>query len=98
MLNDMTACIQKHSFNISDGIDGSATNYTIKYINIAPVATCLSDIIKPNVCGAGYCTHYFDNIVATSKCDTITDMIVNVSANNTLGAGPVLSSQKAGVQ
>ena len=95
-MHNIIIVIQKQSFNISDGINGSATSYTIKYINIAPVNICLSDTILPDFCGDGYCRHQF-NIVQTSECKTITDMIVNVSANNTLGAGPVLSSQKAGV-
>ena len=85
-------CINaQEQFFISDGIDGSATSYTIMYTDPTSRRTCGSITISASECTSGQCDHMF-NIPSDSVCSNATGIVISVFATNILGDGP--SSQE----
>ena len=80
--------MQRHTFNISDDIDGSPIRYTIIYSDSSNKKLCSMDIIEASSdsCEEDVCTHMFD--VSSSSCSPSTDISVSVFATNILGDGP----------
>ena len=76
------------SFNITEGIDGSASSYTIIYTDTESGGISVCDSIKVPAfrCQEGICRHLFD--VSSSRCVNSTNISVAVYATNILGDGP----------
>ena len=83
------------SFNITDGIDGSAVNYTITYSEPTFDSICGSDTIPVLSCDRGICSHVFD-IPISSSCPSSTAITVKVIASNKLGNGTAVNSITTG--
>ena len=76
------------AFNITDGMDGSATSYIIEYFEASTsgMTLCADDTVEPSdSCVDGLCTHFFD--LSSSSCDLSGPISVAVSAVNRLGRG-----------
>ena len=71
-------------FFISDGIDGSATNYSVTYSDSTSERTCGSFTISASTCTSGRCNHTFD---IPSVCSDIS-IVITVFATSILGDGP----------
>ena len=78
----------QNSFNISDEVDGSASNYTIIYSDSTFGSICGSAMIPSSVCVGGICSHMF-NVFTSSSCPSSTGITVTVFATNVLGNGPL---------
>ena len=75
------------SFIISDGIDGSATTYTLTYYNSISGIICGSAIVLATTCMDGVCRHTFT--YEESACGSSSISVnVTISATNHLGSGP----------
>ena len=83
----------QEQFSISEGIDGSATNYTITYSvsdsTSERIILCDSVTISASVCISRECNHTFDVPSACFNSNSI--MLITVFASNVLGDG--LSSE-----
>ena len=77
--------LPQDAFNISDGIDGSATSYTVQYSDSVYGYKCGSATIPASGCQGSICTHVFD--VSSSSCPSSADVNITVSATNILGEG-----------
>lgn len=77
----------QEQFNISDGIDGSATSYTITFSDSSFGSMCFIKIIQAMDCKAKLCEYLFD--VLSSQCSSSNGITVNVLASNIFGDGPV---------
>lgn len=84
VLQIIMVIVFQRSFNITEGIDGSATSYTIVYTD----AGILCDFIKVPAfrCQGGLCSHLFD--VSSSHCVNSTNISIAIYATNLLGDGP----------
>ena len=69
---------------MSDGIDGSATSYTINYTNPRFGHVCESAIIPASQCVNGLCSHFLN--LTSSNC-TFSEIEVSVFGTNILGNG-----------
>ena len=78
-------CLLQEQLFISDGFDGSATNYTITYSDSASGRTCDSVTISASACINGLCNHMFD---IPSACFNFDSIIITVFASSVLGDGP----------
>ena len=78
-------CLLQEQLFISDGFDGSATNYTIIYSDSASGRPCDSVTISASACINGLCNHMFD---IPSACFNFDSVIITVFASNVLGDGP----------
>ena len=78
----------QEKFFISEGIDGSATNYTIMYNDSTSGRMCDFVTISASVC-SGQCNHTFD---VPSICFAIASITITVFATNILGDGPMTLS------
>lgn len=80
----------QEQFNISEGIDGSACNYTILYSESASQVLerilCGSVTISASKCTTGQCIHTFD---IPSTCSNITRIAVTVFGTSILGNSPM---------
>ena len=76
----------KEQFFISNGIDGSATNYTVTYSDSTSRRICDSVTISASTCISGHCYHMFNNIL--SACSNHTHIVITVFATSILGDGP----------
>ena len=89
------------SFDIFEGIDGSATSYTITYTNSmvsGEICGSRSATILASSCGDnGMCNHTFNVTSSSLQCPFFFDLSVTVFATNPLGNGPVSSPIKAGI-
>ena len=74
----------QEQFFISDGIDGSATNYTITYSDSTSGRTCGLFTISASTCTSGHCNHMFE---IPPVCSDI-GIVITVFATNVLGDGP----------
>lgn len=72
---------------ISDGIDGSATSYTINYLDSISGDFCSSATIPASSCVDGTCNHTFE--VSTSSCPPCVDINITVYSTNILGNGAI---------
>ena len=79
-------CLQE-SFTISDGIEGSATSYTITYRDSTYNGICGSATIPASSCVGGMCSHTFE--ASTSVCPPLSDVNVTVFGTTQLGDGAV---------
>lgn len=70
---------------ISDGINGSASSYTVLYSDSITNSVCNRAVLNSTSCENGLCTHLFDTM--TSECLISTDIAVSVVATNALGNG-----------
>ena len=94
ILPQMTVCLDYPSptstlqipFNISEGIAGSASSYTIIYSDFDSHGSCDSIKIPAVKCQGSICNHIYD--VSSSSCYNATNISVAVSATNLLGDGP----------
>ena len=77
----------QEQFDISDGIDGSATNYTILYFDSISGKACSLATISASACIGGQCNHKF-HISSDSMCSNITSIVITVFATSILGTGP----------
>lgn len=84
----MTSCLQEKFF-VSEGIDGSATNYTIMYNDSTSGRMCDFVTISASLCISGQCSHVFN---VPSICSTITSITIAVFATNVLGDGTMTIS------
>ena len=79
----------QEQFSISEGIDGSATNYTITYSvsdsTSERIMLCDSVTISASACTSGQCNHTFDIPLACFNSNSI--MLITVFASNVLGDG-----------
>ena len=84
----------QEQFSISEGIDGSATNYTITYSvsdsTSERIILCDSVTISASACTSGQCNHIFDIPSACFNLNS-TMLVITVFASNILGDG--LSSE-----
>ena len=72
---------------ISDGIDGSATSYTLTYYNSVSGIICGSAIVPASTCVDGMCRHFFTYKESTCNSPSVS-VNVTISAANLLGSGP----------
>ena len=72
---------------ISDGIDGSATSYTISYLDSISGDLCSSATIPASLCVEGMCNHTFE--VSTSSCPPCVDINITIYVTNILGNGAI---------
>lgn len=84
----------QESFIISDGIDGSATSYTITYTDAVSSDMCSEVTVPATVCVKGICSHLFE--VSSSNCRPFADISVTVFGTNVLGNGTVARSVTIG--
>ena len=83
---------KQEPFQIFEGIDGSATSYTVNYFQIDSITvtntTCVSVLIPSSSCKHGECKHIFD-ISSLSHCLTapVSSIGVTAFATNILGNG-----------
>ena len=82
---DITTAHQD-SFNITEGVDGSALSYTISYSDSVSGINCHSTTISASSCDDGICSDVFE--ASASLCPPLTDITVTVFATNILGNGP----------
>ena len=75
----------QQSFQIADGIDGSAISYTVTYSESTSGSTCGSATIPASSCTNEMCTHLFDT--SLSLCPSAVNIDVTVFATNVLGNG-----------
>ena len=82
----LNSTILQEQFYISDGIDGSAANYTITYSESTSgkICDCVTISTSESACISGQCNHMFD----TSACSDFTSITITVFATNVLGDGP----------
>ena len=82
----------QEQFSISEGIDGSATNYTITYSvsdsTSERIILCDSVTISPSACISEQCNHMFDIPSACFNLNSIMLIVITVFASNVLGDGP----------
>ena len=68
----------KGTFDITDGVDGSAVSYTINYTDSSPGVVCKTEVISiTDSCVNGTCEH--DSEVSPSICFLSSDVTVIVS-------------------
>lgn len=72
-------------FNISDGIDGSATSYDVNYTESTTGFTCASVTIPALTCAKGNCEHELK--FSSSLCQHPPSVTVVVTGTNRLGKG-----------
>lgn len=72
---------------ISDGIDGSATSYTINCLDSISGDLCSSVTIPASLCAERICNHTFE--ISTSSCPPCVDINITVYATNILGNGAI---------
>ena len=79
----------KESFNISDGVDGSAISYHINYTDPASGVLCASDTVLASTCENRACEHHFSVSELGSSCppSSLNTIHVTVSAVNIIGNG-----------
>lgn len=80
--DDITTALQD-SFNIAEGIDGSALSYTISYSDSMSEIICHSTTISASSYDGGMCSDVF--IASASLYPPLTDITVTVFATNILG-------------
>ena len=82
----------QEQFSISEGIDGSATNYTITYSvsdsTSERIILCDSVTISASACTSGQCNHIFDIPSEYLNLNSIMLIVITVFASNILGDGP----------
>ena len=86
----------QESFTISDGIDGSATSYTISYTDALSNEMCSAVTISASFCVNRMCSHLFE--VSSSNCRPFADINVTVFGTNVLGNGTVAHSVTIGAE
>ena len=69
----------------SDGIDGSATSYTINYTDTISGSSCGLATIPASSCSHGVCQNMFE--LSSSFCPFSDSITVTVFATNALGNG-----------
>ena len=69
----------------SNGIDGSATSYTINYADTASGTSCESATIPASSCSGGVCQSVFE--LSSSHCPLSDSITVTVFGTNVLGNG-----------
>ena len=80
--------IFQKSFEISDGIDGSAFSYTVIYSDSISGILCSSETIPSSACVEGICIHSSTvDYHSVSGCFTSDTVSVTVLATNVLGNG-----------
>ena len=72
-------------FNISEGIEGSATSFTVIFSDAVSDITCDKATLSVSSCCGGTCRHVFK--VSSSSCPPSADIAVTVYATNILGNG-----------
>ena len=84
-------------FNISDGIDGSASSYNITYTDAVSQIICASVDIPVSSCSNGICEHEFR--LSSSECaSSALHIVVAISGANLLGIGqPSVPVQVSGI-
>ena len=86
MISFCASLFQK-PFNIAEGIDGSASSYTIIYTDTESGGILCDSVKVPGFsCQGELCSHLFD--VSSSSCVNSTNISVAVYATNLLGDGP----------
>ena len=75
----------KEHFFISDGINGSATNYTITYYDPSSERICGHVTVSASSSTSGQYKHVFD---IPSVCSHFTSIAITIFATNVLGDGP----------
>lgn len=85
----------QNSFYIYEGIDGSATTYTIIYSDSSFGSTCSSMKIPASACADGTCSHVYN--ATNSSCPPYTGITVTVFASNILGDGLLSNSLTRGM-
>ena len=73
------------SFFVSDGIDGSATSYTITYTNPRYGLICNRAVAPASQCVNGICSHHLN--LSSSNCSAFSEIMVSVFGTNVLGNG-----------
>ena len=73
------------SFNISDGVDGSAIFYTITYVDSISNSTCHSATVPTSNCIGGVCYSNYSFPSDSITCAHSLNISVRVSASNILG-------------
>ena len=81
----MQVCLRQAPFNITTGIDGSATSFTITYINSISGSICGFNGIVASSCASRVCTDWFD--LSSSPCKNSSNITVAAFATNVLGDG-----------
>ena len=76
-------------YNISDGIDGSASSYTITYTDSTTGVACVSATVPAATCVNSTCEHKLQ--LPSSSCSDLSKILVQVSGTNRLGSDPSLS-------
>ena len=81
----MHTCLQGH-FNISGGIDGSASSYNVTYTDAVSGVICASVDIQSSSCLNSICEHEFR--MSSSECaSSALHIMVAVAGVNVLGIG-----------
>ena len=90
------SCMQRY-FNISDGIDGSASSYNITYTDAVSQIICASVDIPASSCSNDICEHEFR--MSSSECASSAPLVVvAVAGANVLGIGqPSVPVQVPGI-
>ena len=73
---------------ISNGVDGSALNYTISYTDSNTGDVCYSLTISASSCKQGICTVPSINPLPCSEREGNGNIDISISASNHLGRGP----------
>ena len=74
-------------FDISDGIDGSAINYTVMYYDsVSSTICCSSAIVQASTCEELACMDMLN--ISSSTCSSGVDINVTAYATNLLGNSP----------
>ena len=71
----------------ANGIDGSATSYTILFSEATSGDQCDFVSISASTCKSRVCSYEFE--VSSSSCPPLKDITVTAFATNVLGDGPL---------
>ena len=87
-MHEAIIILQDDAFNISEGIDGSPTSFTITYSDQTANMICGQDTIPAAMfCEWNtQCIHEFN--ISSPSCSSSTAIIVSIFATNLLGNGP----------
>ena len=79
--------MQQESVTTSDGIDGSATSFSIIYSDSRSGSSCGSTVLPSSDCQAGICSHVFQ--INNSDCPPCVDINITAFSTNVLGNGAI---------
>ena len=77
--------VHQETFNISYGVDGSATSYTVNYTESTSGIVCASNAFLAMSCTNGICENEFK--FTSSSCSPSSIITVTAAGTNPLGTG-----------